>query len=161
MHRTLSLAVACSIAVLAGCSAPRKQVPETGSGTLSLPAQPFAGAPISFLQISGRWSIRAVPETGDTTPTTFVLSATSSDKGWTITFPGGAPIPTRVLLIGGDSVVTETGPYPSTRRPGVRTITRDVYHLRGDELVGTSFAHYITPTPDSLQRMRLEGSHAP
>lgn len=160
--RALSVVgVACASTVLAGCSGPRAKPSDSAKGEVSLPAMaPFVHT-LSYIQLSGRWSMRAVPVTGDTTPTTFVLTATSSPKGWTITFPNRKPIPTRVVKLDADSVVIETGPYESTRRSGVMTKTRDVYRLIGDDLIGTSVSHYATSSGDSVVRFRVEGGHAP
>lgn len=161
MYRRGSLAVVCCAITLAGCSTPPERAGETASGEVSAALRVPTERTISFLQISGRWNIRAIPEVGDTTATTFVLSATSAPEGWTITFPHAKSIPTRVVLVAGDSFVIETGPYPSTRRAGVQASSHDVYHLRGDQLVGTSVERYVTTAPDSVVRRRLEGSHAP
>jgi hypothetical protein len=105
--------------------------------------------------------MRAVPETGDTTPTTFMLNATAESAGWTITFPNREPVPTRVIAIAGDSLVIETGPYQSARHPGVNATTRDVYRMVGDRLVGIAVARYATTGPDSLVRMRVEDIRVP
>lgn len=161
MRRAFALTIACGIAGIASCSNPHKQITETAKGEVSAAHVVPSSGSISYMQISGRWEIRATPETGDTTPTTFVLTATSSPAGWTITFPGREPIPTRVLLVAGDSFAIEIGPYSSARRPGVQTITRDVFHLRGDELAGTGISRYRTSAPDSIVPFRLTGGHAP
>ena len=161
MRALVVVGVACTSAVLAGCSGSRAKPSDSAKGEVSLPPMaPFVHA-LSYIQLSGRWSMRAVPVTGDTTPTTFVLTATSSPKGWTITFPNRKPIPTRVVKLDADSVVLETGPFKSARRPDVMATTRDVYRLIGDDLIGTSVSHYATTSRDSVVRFRVEGSHAP
>src|SRR5512146_259298 len=116
MRKAISIAATCITAVVAGCSSPRKQVTDSSNGDVSVAHSRSSAKPISFLQVSGRWNVRAISEIGDTTATTFVLSATSSPQGWTITFPNGTTTPARVLLVAGDSFVVEAGPYPSARR---------------------------------------------
>lgn len=161
MRHPVAVLIVGSIGLLCGCSSPRRPESKTASGELSeRPVQPV-GKSISLVQLSGRWNVRVIPELGDTTSISFLLTATSSTNGWTITFPDQKPIPARVLLVAGDSVLIETGPFPSTRRPGVQTIARDVYHLRVDELVGTAVWRDLISAPDSIVRMRLAGSHAP
>ena len=161
MRALVVVGVACTSAVLAGCSGSRAKPFDSAKGEVSLPPMaPFVHA-LSYTQLSGRWSMRAVPVTGDTTPTTFVLTATSRPKGWTVTFPNRKPIPARVVKLDADSVVIETGPYESVQRSGVMTKTRDVYRLIGDDLIGTSVSHYATTSRDSVVRFRVEGSHAP
>lgn len=40
-----------------------------------------------------------------------MLTATANDSGWTMTLTGRDPVAVRVIAMGGDSVVTEAGPY--------------------------------------------------
>ena len=58
-----------------------------------------------------RWNMRAVPESGDTTPTTFVVTATADTTGWQITLNDSITVPVRVLAAAGDSITTEFGPF--------------------------------------------------
>ncbi len=161
MRAQVIVGVACTSAALAACSSSRPKPAESARGEVSLPPiAPFVHA-LSFTQLSGRWNMRAVPVTGDTTSTTYLLTATSSAKGWTITFPNRKPIPARVVKLDADSVVIETGSYESVRRPDVTTTMRAVYRLIGDDLVGTAVSRYRTASPDSVVRFRVEGSHAP
>lgn len=161
MRALVVVGVACTSAALAACSSSRTKPVDSAKGEVSLPPMaPFVHA-LSYAQLSGRWSMRAVPVTGDTTPTTYLLTATSSPKGWTITFPNRKAIPARVVKLDADSVVIETGSYKSVRRPDVMTTMRAVYRLIGDDLVGTAVSRYVTASPDSVVRFRVEGSHAP
>jgi len=52
------------------------------------------------------------------------------------------PIPVRVVAVGGDSVVTEAGPFESVLRPGQMVTTRTVGHYKGDTMTGTIEARY-------------------
>ena len=111
---------------------------------------------LAAADIAGQWDMTAVPFSGDTTPTRFTLNATGNDEGWTISFPGRAPIETRIRF-DADSVVTEVGPYESVRRKGVQVRTQSVMRLQGDTLVGTSIARYTTQGKDSVLRLRTSG----
>jgi len=57
--------------------------------------------------------------------------------------PNEAPVPMRILVVGGDSIVTEAGPYVSIVRPRESVITlRTVAYFKGDEMWGTFEALY-------------------
>ena len=163
MRRLTSFsALCCCAAVLAACGKPDSEGADTtAADTTAAAAAAPAPAPLSLSQVAGRWNVRSVPETGDTTPTISVLNATTDTTGWTLTFPNRRPIPTRVVAVGGDSVLTETGPYESARRKGVRVTTRIAWRLEGDRLVGTTVARYVTTGPDSVLQLRSEGTRAP
>lgn len=71
------------------------------------------------------------------------LTATADGKGWNLKYPGHDSIALRVVATGGDSIVTEAGPYPSILRPGVTvTLLRIVGHYKGNAMTGTFEAHY-------------------
>jgi len=93
--------------------------------------------------VAGSWDTEAMLGPNDSVVATGVLIATSDTKGWTMTFSKSKPIPLRVLLEAGDSVVTEGGPYPSVSRPG-ETVTKltIVAHVKGNQMTGTFEAHY-------------------
>jgi hypothetical protein len=63
-----------------------------------------------------------------------------------------------VLLVDGDSVVAEAGPFESALRPGVMVTTHTVARLEGDMLTGTLVAHYGGTGPDSVLRGRIQGT---
>ena len=102
----------------------------------------------------------AIPFSGDTARTTFVLTATADNTGWTLTFPGRSPEPARIT-IAGDSITTDVGPYESVRRRGVQVRTNSVMRLQNDSLVGTTVARYTTSGRDSVLRLRVMGTRAP
>ena len=157
----ICFALCCCAALVAACGKSDTEAADTAAADTTAAAAPAAPAPLSLSQIAGRWNARSVPETGDTTPTTFLLNATADTTGWTITFPRRQPIRTRVVAVEGDSIVTETGPYESARRKGVRVTTRVVWRLEGDRLVGSTIARYVTTGPDSVLRLRSEATRAP
>lgn len=119
------------------------------------------GAPLSLADVAGQWNVRAVPETGEGPATWFVLHANPTPVGWTIRYaPNPEPIPMRVVVVAGDSLVLESAQYLSARRPGSKAISRDVYRLIGGRLVGYSVGRFLT-TPEVVLRLRLEGTRAP
>jgi hypothetical protein len=121
------------------------------------PAPPPAAA--SLADAAGTWNVRSVPEAGDTTPTTYVLTATA-DSAWKIAFPSGLVVPAHAMAAG-DSIVAQAGPFASQRRKGVQVTTETVLRRVGDRLVGTTVAHYKTAGADSVLRLRVEGTRAP
>jgi hypothetical protein len=118
-----------------------------------------AAGGLSAAQLAGRWSMRAVPFSGDSSATMSVLTATPDNSGWTLTFPNRPPIATRVTFAG-DSVMTESGPYESVRRAGVQVTTSGVYRLQDSVIVGTATARYMTRGVDSVMHFRVTGSRA-
>ena len=149
-------ALSCCTAALVGCA------PSDDAGTAdTASARNVARNPIALSDVAGRWRMRAIGHRGDSL-TVYELSAASDTSGWTITFPNRPPIPLRVLAVGGDSIVTEAGPYPSVlqRNVAVRSL-RAVNRLEGDRLVGTFVARYDTDAADSVLYGRHEGTRRP
>src|SRR5688572_28346299 len=108
----------CSLGLLFGCS-------KTETAATDSAAVEPAPAGLTAADVTGRWDMRAVPVSGDTTATTFVLTAGADNTGWTLTYPNRAPLPTRVT-IAGDSIVSESEPYESVRRKGVQVRSHTV-----------------------------------
>ncbi len=109
---------------------------------------------------AGTWDMWALSETGDSLTATTMM-ATADTATWMVAFPGRDPMPTRVLAIGGDSVVYEFGPYESVLRPGVTTTTRGVNRMVGNRLTGSFEARYVGAGSDSVLRGRMEGMRRP
>jgi len=141
----------CSASLLFGCA--KTETPAADSAAAPAPAGLTAG------DITGKWDMTAVPFSGDTTPTNFVLTATADNTGWTMTFPNRPPVPTRIT-IDGDSIITDAGPYESVRRKGVQVRTNSVLRLEGENLVGTTVARYSTKGADSVLNLRVRGNRA-
>jgi hypothetical protein len=120
-------------------------------------AQPLPAA-ISLADVAGTWNITTVTETGDTVRG--VLVATSEITGWTRTFPNRDPIEVRVIAVGGDSIVVESGPYQSVLRPELQVTTQTVYRLQDGSLIGTGASHFVTTGADSVMRTRSVGVRA-
>lgn len=160
LQRSTSIAVCLCVAVLTGCAKKDNAAVDTTGGMADTSAVTTAPAPINLADVAGRWNVRAVPASGtDTTSTNSVITATSNTSGWTITFPGRAPIPMRVS-VDADSIMTEAGPYPSARRKGVQVRTNTVMRLQGGSLVGRTTAHYQVKTADSVLVLNTTGTRA-
>jgi hypothetical protein len=145
MRRSIVLCVA---AFAVGCAPAEEQ-----------PAQdePAPAATVSLADLAGTWTVTATAETSDSVLITYELYATATSDGWTSTLPGREPMPVRVLLVDGDSVVAEAGPFESALRPGVMVTTRTIARLQGAMLAGTLVAHYVTDAADSVLIGRLHG----
>ena len=164
-HRHTRIALCCCAGVLAGCAKKDNAAVDSTSAmassttTTTTPAAPAAPAPINLADVAGKWDMRSVPVSGDTTPTMFVLTATGTTSGWTITFPKRAPVPERVV-VAGDSIILEAGPYQSVRRKGVQVTTNGVLRLQNGSLVGSNTAHYKVKTADSVLTLTTTGTRA-
>ncbi|MDB4872063.1 MAG: hypothetical protein JWL97_3067, partial [Gemmatimonadales bacterium] len=95
LQRTTRIAICCSAAVLAACAKKDNAAVDTtasssASTTTAATTTAPAPAPVNLADFAGKWDVRSVPASGDTTPTTYVLTATSTTSGWTIKFPGRA-----------------------------------------------------------------------
>ena len=159
LQRSTSIAVCLCAAVLAACAKKDNAAVDTGTAVDTSAAASTAPAPLNLADVAGKWDMRSVPTTGDTTPTTYVLTATSNTSGWTIKFPGRAAIPATVT-VSGDSIVMAAGPYASVRRKGVQVTTNSVSRLQGGNLVGTTTAHYKVKTADSVLTLNNTGTRA-
>lgn len=158
LKRSTRFAICSSTVLLFGCGKSDNQAADTmGASAAAVASAPAA---LSASDLTGKWNMRAVPVSGDTTPTTFVLTATADNSGWTLTFPGRPPVPARVTF-DGDSVSTDAGPYESVRRRGVQVRTNSVFRLEGGNLAGATVAHYTTRGADSVLNLRVSGTRAP
>jgi hypothetical protein len=159
-HRTTRIALCCCAAVLAGCAKKDDAAVDTTASTTTTTTAPAPPAPINLADVAGKWDVRAVPTTGDTTPNTYVLTALATPTGWTLTFPGRAtPVPVNITA-DGDSLIYSAGPYSSVRRRGVQVTTNGAMRLQGGNLVGTTTAHYKVKTPDSVLTLTLTGTRS-
>ncbi len=108
------------------------------------PAMQQAAAGIKLADVAGTWTIRSTVKTaaGKDTVVTSELIATADGKGWLTKLGGRDPIPTRIVAMGGDSIVTEAGPFQSVVRPGQMVTTHVTSHFKGDTSTGTIEARY-------------------
>jgi hypothetical protein len=103
-----------------------------------------AAAGIKLSDVAGVWDGKSMMGPKDSVVVTSVMTLTADGKGWTLAFPNRAePVSVRVVSMGGDSIVTEAGPYPSALRPGVTVkLLQMVGHYKGNEMWGTWAAQY-------------------
>jgi len=162
LHRPTRIAVCCCAAAVAGCAKKENAAIDTSSAMASSTASTTsstASGTVNLADVAGKWNMKAVPVSGDTTATTYVLTATSNTDGWSITFPGRPPVPTKVT-VDGDSITLSAGPYQSVRRKGVQVTTRTVERLQGGRLVGSTTAHYRVKTADSVLVLNTTGDRS-
>jgi hypothetical protein len=104
---------------------------------------PAAPGGIKLSDVAGTWATKSMVGPKDSVVTTTLVTATADGKGWTLHFRNHEPVPLRVVAIGGDSVVTEAGPFASVLRPGQTvTLLRVIGHYKGDAMTGTFESHY-------------------
>lgn len=115
-----------------------------------------APAGVDLASLAGTWTLRTTPDGRDTVIVS-EIRATGTTEGWTMTMPGREPVPVRVR-VDGDSIMTETGPFPSVLRQGVMVTTSAVYHVQDGKLVGTLVARYAGGGPDSVMTGRQEAT---
>jgi len=164
LHRTTRIAICCSAAVLAACAKKDNAAIDTtasssASTTTATATTAPAPAPVNLADFAGKWDLRSVPATGDTTPTTYVLTATSTTAGWSLKFPGRAAVPA-TITVAGDSIEIDAGPYSSVRRKGVQVTTNGGLRVQNGSLVGTTTAHYKVKSADSVLVLNTTGTRA-
>lgn len=97
---------------------------------------------IKFSNVAGIWEGKSMVGPTDSVFTTWVLKATADRKGWTLKRANRSILSVRIIAVGGDSIVYESGPYPSILRPGQMARTRITGHFDGDKMTGSWEAHY-------------------
>ena len=145
--------------VLTGCTkAEDRSVGAATTGDTAAPAATTAETtPISLSQLAGNWKVRTTDAQGGT-PIETHIRATADSSDWTMVGPDNKPVPVRVVAVGGDSIVTEAGPFASYIVKGAKVSTRTVYRLQGDKLVGTTEARYKIGGRDSVALRATEGT---
>jgi len=96
-------------------------------------------------RFSGTWNGQSTLGANDSVLIIFVLTIASDAKTAIMKVANQNLIPIRILAVGGDSMVTEAGPYRSIVRPweGVKTL-RTVAHIKGDTIRGTTEVLYAS-----------------
>jgi hypothetical protein len=153
-------AFCCCAMVLVGCTKPDQQAAKDTTAAAA-PAAERAAPPagLSLADVAGKWAMTTKAENSDSVLVRYQLVATSDTTGWTINFPKRKQIPARVV-VSGDSIVMDAGPYESVLRKGIQVTTHSVTRLQGGKLVGTTIARYATKGPDTLRTLRTEGTRA-
>ena len=151
-------ALFCCSAILVGCG---KSEVRPGRDTMAeAPATLETRATISLASIAGKWRLRTMDEAGGNVVES-ELTATADTSGWTLTRPNGKKVPVHVVMVGGDSIITEAGPYESALRKGVPVRARMVLRLQEGKLVGSTEARYTMSGGDSVAHRPTEGTRAP
>ncbi len=147
-------------AVIAGCA--RSDAPPAADTGMAMEPTPAFVAPaaLSLADVAGKWNVRVMGETSDSTLSTYVLTATADTAGWVFSFPNGKPIPMRVTSVSGDSIVATAGPFPSSLRKGAQVSTVGTFRMQDGKMVGTTIARYPGAGADSVARLRIEGTRA-
>ncbi len=165
-HRTTRIAICCCAAVLAGCAKKESASADSTSAMASSTSSTTTAtttttpAPLNLADVAGKWNMRSVPMSGDTSATTYVLTATANTSGWSMAFPGRAtPVPVKVS-VDGDSIMLAAGPYSSVRRKGVQVTTYGVARLQNGSIVGSTTAHYKVKSADSVLVLSTTGTRA-
>ena len=139
------------IGVLLACGKADKAPSADASAVAVTPS-----AVVDLASLAGSWTLRTTPDGRDTVITS-ELVATGTTEGWTMTMTGQQPVPIRVR-VDGDSIMTETGPFPSVLRKGAMVTTNAVYHVQDGKLVGTLVARYDGAGADSVLTGRQEAT---
>jgi len=102
-------------------------------------------APLKLADVAGAWDSKVmIGPKGDSVVATYTLTATADAKTWTLKFAGREALPVRITAQGGDSVVSEVGPYSSVLRAGVMVTTQTTSHFNGNAMTGTFRGVYST-----------------
>lgn len=149
--------IVLSLAAIGLAACAKKDAPPAADSSAMM-APP--AATMDLASMAGSWNIQVMPQDRDTVILNYVLTATGTTEGWTLNFPGRAPIPFRITSVAGDSIMAEAGPYESALRPGVQVSTTSVNRMEGSTLVGTTVARYSSG-PDTVLYLRSRGTKAP
>lgn len=134
MRRILAL---CTVMVVA--CAKNEQPADTAAAAAPPPPPPA----ITAADLAGTWDMKTMPMDRDTVLTTGTMTSTGAADGWTMTLGDSkTPIPVRIVSMGGDSVVSETGVFNSAVRRGQKVSIHSIQHLRDGKLVGVVHAKY-------------------
>ena len=151
-------ALLCCAILLVGCAKADTAADTAAVVDTAMPAAAVEPAPISLDQMAGKWNVRTTStDPADTVVTSYVLDAKADTAGWTMQFATGAPVAMHIMSMGGDSLVTEAGPFDSRRVKGVKVHTIVVWRLRDGKLSGTTTAHYETKPP-TTKNLLSEGT---
>ena len=117
-------------------------------------------AALNPADLAGNWRVQGMTETSDSVIVEYTMTATADLTTWVLNLTGRPPI-TPTVMVAGDSVVMDAGPYESVLRPGVQVTTHSVSRMQGAELVGTVTARYATSAGDSVVTLRSRATRVP
>ena len=106
-------------------------------------APPRASAPKSPVPAAavGTWEGKSMIGPKDSVVATYVLTV-GADGKIMLALNGQPPMTSRLLAAGGDSTVTENGPYISVLKKGLNVTTKTTTHFKGNAMTGTFEAKY-------------------
>jgi hypothetical protein len=134
MRRILAL---CTVVAVA--CAKTEQAADTTAAAAPPPPPPA----ITAADLAGTWDLKTMPMNRDTVLTTGTMTSTGTADGWTMTLPSSkTPVPVRIVSMGGDSVVSETGQFSSAVRRGQKVSIHSIQHLKDGKLTGVVHAKY-------------------
>ena len=113
------------------------------------------GGGIRFSDVAGTWEGKSMVGPKDSVFVTWALTATADGIGWTLKRANRDPLPVRIIAIGRDSIVWESGPYPSILRAGQMVTTRTAGHFKGDKMTGSWEGRYA---PGDVVRGKTEAT---
>jgi hypothetical protein len=146
MRAVILLSTVCltGFAATAVAQQPPAQPKPKPAAPAAAPAPAQQAAPSTKSAIAGTWAIESTVKSaaGKDTVVKSQLTATADTNGWMTHLMGRDPIPTRVVAMGGDSVVAEAGPFQSVVRAGQTVTTHETLHFKGDAVWGTIEARY-------------------
>jgi hypothetical protein len=138
------LLAGCCATLLAGCAKSDTEVAVDSAA----PAAAVAAAPaaVSLADVAGKWNVQVKAD----------------PAGWTFAFPNREPLPMTNVVVAGDSITTDAGPFDSSVRSGTKVSNaHSVVRMQDGNLTGTVLVRYETTGPDSVSRLRLRGTRAP
>jgi hypothetical protein len=132
MRRTPLIAalVACAAMPLA---AQKKSVAPRQAGKPSAIKPPAAAV--------GSWNGKTMVGPKDSLVSTFTFTLNADGSGREI-IPNRDPVASKLVAVGGDSIVTETARIRSVLHPNLTAVTRTVYHIKGNTMSGVTYASY-------------------
>ncbi len=113
---------------------------------IALCAVPASAQTVTLASVAGKWNTKILVGPKDSIALINVIVASADKDKWIMKSPSQPnPVALRVVAVGGDSIVTEAGPFPSSLRPGQTvTLLRSVLHYQGDKGTGWFEAHYAS-----------------
>ena len=101
---------------------------------------------VTLASVAGKWNTKVLVGPKDSIALINVIVASADKDKWIMKAAGQPnPVALRVVAMGGDSITTEAGPFPSSLRPGQTvTLLRSVMHYQGDKATGWFEAHYTS-----------------
>lgn len=152
------LALLSSIVFAVACTKAESPPADTGmAAPAPAPAAVApAAAPISLKDVAGTYTVTGKNEAGDSTLLTYTLNAAADTTGWNIVFTNGQKVSQHVM-VDGDSIIADAGPYSSFLRKGLKVTTHTVFHVDNGKLMSRTVAHYNVKTADSVKVIVAEG----